>query len=187
MSFHLVNANAQFIGPDGFQLHWNLPNSHQSYTHSNYYNRPFYGLPYYNLPYTYNSQSGTYGSSNSEQKCETLSLPLMMLLMTTRAIKSRSILPVLMMNSCSAGSSGMMPFVIALMKDDSSILKDDLILAMMMANNRSINIHNNNLMKMMLMKALMKDKDEDIKVPELKTTCDLDGNDCKLQWKMSLS
>jgi len=182
MSFSLVNANAQFIGPDGFQLYWNLPNSPQSYSHSNYYNRPY---NYNNLPYY--SQSGNSSTSNSEQKCETLSLPLMMLLMTTRAIRSRSILPMLMMNSCSAGSSGMMPFVIALMKDDSSISKDDLVLAMMMANGKSINIHNNNLMKIMLMKALMKDKDEDIKVPELKTTCDLDGNDCKLQWKMSLS
>merc|ERR1711973_388490 len=94
----------------------------------------------------------------------------MMILMTSKTMKSSTVLPMMMMNSCYASSSGMMPFLMALMK----------------ANNRGINIQNNKLMHLMLMKALMGDK-KDLKVPKLEATCDLYGASCKMEWKMSLS
>ena len=126
----------------------------------------------------------------NQNQCETLlSLPLMMMLMTAKIMKSNNVLPVLMMNSCFANSSGMMPFLMALMKDDSSVSRDDLVMATMMANNRGINTQNNNLMHLMLMKALMGDRDKNIDVPNLKATCicNLNGSNCKMEWKMSLS
>merc|ERR1719378_1674599 len=92
----------------------------------------------------------------------------------------------MLMNSCFASSRGMMPFLMALMKDDSSVSHNDLMMVMMMVNNRGINIQNNKLMHLMLMKTLMGDK-KDLKVPKLEATCDLNGASCKMEWKMSLS
>merc|ERR1719259_921719 len=106
----------------------------------------------------------------------------MMILMTSKTTKSSTVLPMMMMNSCFASSSGMMPFLIALMKDDSSVSHEDLMMVM----NRGINIKNNKLMHLMLMKTLMGDK-KDLKVPILEATCDLNGVNCKMEWKMSLS
>merc|ERR1719379_2147719 len=77
----------------------------------------------------------------------------MMMLMTSKTIKSSTVLPMMMM---------------------------------MVSNNRGINIQNNKLMHLMLMKALMGDK-KALKVPKLEATCDLNGASCKMEWKMSLS
>jgi len=108
-------------------------------------------------------------------------------LMTAKIMKSNNVLPVLIMNSCFANSSGMMPFLMALMKDDSSVSRNDLVMATMMANNRGINTQNNNLMHLMLMIAMMGDRDKNIDVPNLKATCNLNGSNCKMECKMSLS
>merc|ERR1719300_554538 len=63
----------------------------------------------------------------------------MMMLMTSKTIKSSTVLPLMMMNSCFASSSGMMPFLMALMKDESSVSHEDLMMVMILANNRGIN------------------------------------------------
>jgi len=158
---NLVDGNAEWTGPNGFQMSWNAPHIQAAIN-----NDPF---------------------QVNQNQCETLSLPLMMMLMSAKTIKSKAVLPVMMMNSCFASSSGMMPFLMALMSDPSSCSRSDVVMAMMLANTRGINIQNNNLMHLMLMKALMGDKNEDLGVPKLKATCDLKGSNCKMEWKMSLS
>ena len=156
------DSNVQWTAPNDFQFSWNP--SH---------------IP---AGIIYDPLKG------NQNQCETLlSLPLMMMLMTAKIMKSNNVLPVLMMNSCFANSSGMMPSLMALMKDDSSVSRNDLVMATMMANNRGINTQNNNLMHLMLMKALMGDRDKNIDVPNLKATCNLNGSNSKMEWKMSLS
>merc|ERR1712189_176773 len=129
MELNLVDGNTQFTSPNGFQMSWNVPNP---------------------------SKIPAQSYQGNQNQCETLSLPLMMILMTSKTIKSSTVLPMMMMNSCFASSSGMMPFLMALMKDDSSVSHEDLM--MMMANNRGINTQNNKLMHLMLMKSFIGDK-----------------------------